>query len=1109
MSNPVFCCRIVGLLIGLILCPQLKVSFAATKISKSLSIKTPSPITCMTYANHPATLITGHADGKARWWNDEGKITGDEWPVLDKPIVAMEFANGGTYFIVATSDSVVHIFDSAKRALISQSACKGKITHIADHAYGLNIAVAADEIALIGIRKGDILNSYSYDQSATTLFFTPEGSRLFVGGPKEQKLIELPKAKAQTTFLTSGFRHRGKPLRNLSLSQNREVYMGAFDGGVLVPFFTLESTPTHETTIPGLDQFRVLASHKGSHAICIGINHKQAVTPGVVWNLVDNVLAANIDGLPASITQLAFHPSFNHLAILSSETTVDVWKLNKAAEYFFSVDSLLGKKVLNAKGQEKLLAENRDINPLSPVRGTEILVDHAKFAKAPGYMDGAWQLKPKRTNGRLDNLNISKPGVLFYIMPDSPEGNLELQKQWFDIREILTRRDRWYDCGDCPWRKNATMLCRLETIEEALHGGLLSYVGKDDELYFVPNITDLSPATYKTFPPFTQHRILSQKITWLFKDRKFSEIEALAMKFHKSKTMLGFGMPAIGAVYSGMKELPPESKPNRKELLDEYRKKFPKSFVARIGMSHYFKDLAWKTRGYESDPMTPRDQRERFKSLLKESRDILIGIDCPRNDPYVSLCYLTSAAIEPMTSSSVINLTMKGFTSNYMCLDAVDAAGNFLLLRWSGDAQGPMKLAQRFKLQYPGDAGDALACRLVSGVINNELEPWQHSCGLEADDLDPLIEAMRRVNHMDYATITTCVMAQMAEEESQEKRQKMWQSLGSHVELSSKDQFFSKTAEWNDAVERAPEKQQIWTSFQSSIVDACFTRGSKQLVLVDRGGILHRIDSESGKQLSQIATMMPNTAREIACDQSNSVSILTRSGVIRIKDKNLSFCVLPDIRDHAQALISPDCSRVLCLKNFFTTSLVDISSNDAVPVASFPELVRYSDRVETPMVISSDSTMAAIASASDTVTFIDMKAGNISGSVKVSNGTVRYIDFHSGKNRLIIATETSTAEFDTKTKGLLSTTSSPIASPGDRLQISHDGKYWAVVKGSVSKNGNKEVVIIDRSDTERKWRTLPGFRNDAQITWHPSESRLIVFTDSGVLSCWDFSRGLE
>jgi WD40 repeat protein len=282
MSNRVFYGRVFGLLMGLLLWADLSVSFAANKISKSFSIKSTSPITCMTYVNHPATLVTGHADGKVRWWNDEGKIQGDVWPLLDKPVVAIKFANTATNFIVATSDSTVHIFDFSKRALISQSTCKGNIAHIADHAYGLNIAIAADEIALIGLHKGGILKTYPYDRSATTLFFTPDCTRLFIGGPQEHKLIELPRAQPLTTFLDSGFRYQGKPLRNLSLSQDRKVYMGAFDGGMLVPFFTLESSPQHETTITGLDQFHVLASHKGSHAICLGVNHKQAVTPGVV-----------------------------------------------------------------------------------------------------------------------------------------------------------------------------------------------------------------------------------------------------------------------------------------------------------------------------------------------------------------------------------------------------------------------------------------------------------------------------------------------------------------------------------------------------------------------------------------------------------------------------------------------------------------------------------------------------------------------------------------------------------------------------------------------------------------------------------------------------------
>ncbi len=1108
MSNRVFYCRIFGLLIGFLLWFDVSASYAANKISKSFSIKSPSPITCITYTNHPATLVTGHLDGKVRWWNDEGKIQGDEWPVLNKPVVAIKFTNTAAQLIVATSDSTVHIFDSSKRALISQSTCNGKITHIADHAYGLNIAVAADDIALIGYRKGEILDRYSYDKSATSLFFTPDGTRLFVGGPKEQKLIVLPKQKALPTFITSGFQHQGKPLGNLSLSQDREVYMASFDGGVLVPFFTLETSPQHETKIPGIDQFHVLASSKGSHAICIGINHKRASTPGVVWNVVDNVLSASIDGLPATIKEVAFQPSFSHLAILSSETTVDVWKLNKATEYFFSVDSLLKKKVLNAKGQQKQIAESRDINPLSPIRGAEILIDKAKLANAPDYMDGAWQLRPKRDNGRIDKLDLSKSGMLYYVIPNAPEGNLELQKQWYVTREILAGRDRWYDCGDCPWRKNATMFCRLESTEEQPHGGLLSFVGKDEELYFVPNSTNLTLATYKTFPPSTQQKLLSQKITWLFKDRKFSEIEAMATNFHKSKLMLGFGVPAIGAVYHGMKNLPPENKPNRKELLDEFRRKFPKSFVARIGVSNYLSDLAWKTRGYESAVLTKKDQLERFASLLKESRDVLIGIDCPRSDPYLSLCYLTSAPLEPMSSKSVIDLTMKGFTSQYICLDAVDAAGNFLLYRWSGDSQGPMKLAERFRSQFPGDTGDALACRLISGIVNNKLEPWQPLCGVEAEELDPLIAATKRINHMDYATITTCVMAQITSEERRENRLKKWRSLGPHIELSSRDQFL-KTAEWNDAIERESDKKQIWTSFQPSIMRASFSAGSKPLVLVDRGGIVHQIDSDSGKTISQTATMMTDTIRDVAIDNSGRVSLLAGIGVIRVENNKISTCAIPDIQGRSQGVMSSDCSKVLCLKNLLTASLVDVSSNNAVPIATFPELVRHSDRTEIPMVISPDSTKAAIASASDTITLIDFKTGTVSGSMKVSSGTVRYIDFYSDVNRLIIATEMSIEEFDTNTRMRLSTVSSPITSPSDKMRISHDGKYWVVIREPVSMQINQEIIVIDRSDADKKRKILPGFRNDAQTSWHPTEPRLMVFTDSGVLSCWDFSRGLE
>ncbi|WLD14620.1 WD40 repeat domain-containing protein [Planctellipticum variicoloris] len=1072
---------------------------AVVSIARSAKVISPSgPATALTAAGREDVVVSGHSDGKIYWWNPKGKEFAPAWSENGTAVSALALLNSETYLGVIRQEAEMQIFNrkTRKRTATIQTPAHPDI--IAVNAIGFTLALKSTHIQ-ISHAHGKLASQALVDPSVSSIgFLQPNNHALALASIAKQSLTAVPSDTASAArpfkFETIDLKRENKRLLDVAFSRFGNAILAVYDDGTLVPLLGERFRPQGEAKFTEFKLSRVLLQNGGWNVIYLGVDPRSNVGRGSIWDLANQRKLADLRDVPKTINSAVLAPGDKLLAISDDSGAIHVWELPKEVIVSGMPNSLLGGKV--------------KAEPWDPPAAPDTPVTHAKWkvarwsnSAAPGYLKDAWKLTPEAGAPSASSLNVHEPGAFFVAI--RPDGKLD-RTQWEKLvlqRSFMLNSDGWIDFGVCPWKPEATLYCRPQSKGSSnLYGQIFDPLR--DDFLFVPGDAYLSAASDAAVPSSARSQLVTLRVRRWLLDREYGKIEKLADAARRSKEQLGWGRPTLGAIYHGFAPSKQLSSANAENRIREYLAQQKDSLTAHIAFAKHSIYTGWNWRGAEIAANLEPEQEQKFTQYLQQAQTVLRRIESSAgDDPYWDETFLNSLPGKGLSTQNIQRLVLSSVKKNPQCADALYPAANYLRPRWTGTPGAAHELAEQLRATVAGDNGVALAAVLASVMHQEEGDRWDAEFGFRVGQYAKDVAVLQKLSPDDDYWKSVGVRIALSRQSSAD-RKTLWRSLGTRIDVSAFGGF-PETAEWNEYIENDPPPAVQWTverkaaglvgmSPSGALLFIGSHAGSAQIINVAAGAL--RSDGWAPFLATQ-AIAMPSEDRALIAEESGIVHFSTMSGMKRVPFTR------PIVIRAAQ--FSPDGKRLVIVDDAGTILFLNTESGQIV--ASINNGVDEKRRQFPAVAVSGDNVLAAVSTGGNVVTLFKTETGEEAMKLPAPAGDPYVLCFHHDSQQLGAANAAKIWNWDLTRKE--ETWSMKASRFGIlRLEISANGRYWAMLTHSASGHDEMSLHVLDREQLPERWRMLPAVRSDADFAWHPTLPQLAVYSNSGIVSYWEVDK---
>jgi hypothetical protein len=242
--------------------------------------------------------------------------------------------------------------------------------------------------------------------------------------------------------------------------------------------------------------------------------------------------------------------------------------------------------------------------------------------------------------------------------------------------------------------------------------------------------------------------VLSAKVQWLLRQRKFDELETIAATYRRDKTRDRDGRRLIHVFYAGTdaQAETPEQWLSDLELLEAWLQAHPKSLGAQLSLAIFWRDYAWNARGNGfANTVTP----ERFalfqERLAKSTAAITKCEALDQRDAHLYLFQVQLAVPGALSLDALETALNKSLELDPEDLEIVRSAVAYFLPRWHGGAGDTEKFAERAAELTKQRCGDAAYTLAVAGAAGYHGTKVFHDFRFDWDRVKAGFADLRRI----------------------------------------------------------------------------------------------------------------------------------------------------------------------------------------------------------------------------------------------------------------------------------------------------------------------------------------------------------------------------
>jgi formylglycine-generating enzyme required for sulfatase activity len=1047
-------------------------------------------VTTLVVLPNSKSYFTGHADGRLLSWRTIGAAI-SQVRKFDSAVTALAISGDGKQLVVATKIPKVFVLELDSGKWIAEFVPAGTVDLVAISA---NIVAAkSTRLQLFDTSTSKVTLNEPVDPSVSHMAFLPISRALAYYAPKDGALKAVSQQGGQSPveFHPQNLLRPQQKFVDLSFSIDGKVGVSAYEDGTLVPLTWSRFRPELETKVPGFKLRRALTTRDGGYAICLGMDRESDQGQGIIWDLMSNRRYVDLNNVPAKLKFAAADTKDRHLVIVDEQGTASVWELPP----FFSNR---GTGLL--RGQVKYHPWDPNYDPKALLTLNNWTAEPTKDGVLPGFMKGALKLTPPQMWDRSAVPEAETVGRFYAVitLPDDADST-ERQRQLRAHTHLVTG-EGWENRGVCPWKPKATLYAITASKKSQIAPGLALDFSRD-ELYFVPGLINVSPEEYQKLPARLRNQSVRNQIhRWLI-EKNYKKIEEFAEAARRTKETLVWGSPTLGAVYDGFTPSPELSDEQLQERILEYMGAEKGSVTAMVAAARRYTNLGFRARGTDVAASTSEEQNRKFITFLTTARQTLNTVSAKvENDPYWDAEYLQTMPIDRMDPDEIISITLRSLKKHPQCLAAVNVAANWLLPRWGGKPDSAGQLAERIRMEIPGDDGKALSAAFAVTLYRYEPERWNDDFGFNQAQFVEDAAILRKLAPEDDNLRVTTVRMSLASVTAAERR-KLWSDLGSRVSLKSFGGLPIYT-ELNDRIEEVPRKELAWSSIESTPGKIAISPDGKNLIHVSHMGRLRFLSASDGSLVGEQQGPLLTT-REAFLPSSNHAIIVFENGWCHFDNQTgVKQFAFPRQVNLYNLAVSKDGTRMVLTGDDGSIQFLDAVKGKLL--ASLPRGINLAEIRRGGVALTKDGKRAAIATADVTVTLFDTQTGKALSQLKSTMGDVRAMQFIMNDTRL--AALTNSHAFEWKLAGQSVPWSADLPGGNLRLRVTEDGRYWAAATDRSTHEANEELLIYDRQRKPEGWRSIPEVCTTSSFVWHPTQPRLFVSSDSGVLTAWDVDK---
>lgn len=1080
------------------LCVTCSPAFAQQKvvsIARSTKVISPSgPVTALTLAGKENVVVSGHADGKVYWWDAKGTQVQPAWPESGSAVSALVLLNNEQELGIVRQEPEIQIWNLREKSWKATIKTPERVDLLEVNFIGYTMAMKSSQIQ-INHAHGELVSQQPVDSAVSSIGFLETNKVLALASLEKQTVTAIPSGKLTGSnvvkFETVDLKRANKKLIDVDFSRFGNVILAAYDDGTIVPLLGERYRAQGEAKFTEFKLNRVLLQKSGWNVVYLGVDNNSNEGRGSIWDLANQRKIADLRDVPAKFKSAVMAPEDKLLAITDDSGAIHIWELPKEAIGGGVPSVLLAGKVKKEPWDAPLPAE-------TPVTHAKWKIERWSNAAAPAYLKKAWKLTPGRDAPSASVLQVHEPGAFFAaISAREPKDDAQWNKLVLQ-RSFMLGTDGWIDFGECPWKPGARLYCAPRD------KGSSELYGQDpdperDDFLFVPGTAYEAPENAKMLPSLARSHLITMRVRrWLF-ERDYKKVEQLSNTTRRSKEMLGWGQPTLGAIYAAFRPIRQFSEEEIEKRINEYVAQEKNSITAQIALAKHKLLIGWNRRGGEIGANLTAEQQRQFTTYLQQAQTILSRIESKAaDDPYWEETALRALPGRGLTTSNIQKLVLSSVKKNPRCTAALSQASVFLLPRWIGEPGAAHKLAEELRTKVAGENGVALAAFLASQMYWLEPDRWDADFGFDADQYTKDSAVLQRLCSDDDRWKTVAARMDIPRLTPDEGKA-LWRSLGTHIDVFAFGGY-AQAAEWNDWIEETPQPALLWSVMGRASGLVAASPSGTHLLTGSPAGQMRFLDVTNGKLqgedkapfLAPVAIVMPADDRALFAHESGIIQFDNKSGV-----KRLAF-PRPIIIQTAQ--FSPDGKRLVIIDKAGTILFLDAETGQTV--TSINNGVEEKHRERPAIAVSSDNALTAVSTGGNVVTLFRTETGAEMTKLPAPGGDSFGLCFHHGSEQLAAASDTKIWNWDLAAK---KETWSSIASRGgtSRLKVSENGRYWAVLTNNADPGADMLVHVFDRERMPERWRMLPTVRSYADFAWNPKQSRLAVYSISGIISYWD------
>ncbi len=1093
--------KLSALLLVFLFCRSPSPIFAQSKvvsISRAAKVVSPSgPATALTVAGKENVVVSGHADGKVYWWDPKGTPMQPAWPDSGSAVSALVLLNNEQELGIVRQEPELQIWNRKEKSWKATIKTPERVDLVEVNFIGYTLAMKSSQIQ-INHAHGELVSQQPVDSAVSSIGFLEKNKVLALASLEKQTVTAIPSDKLTGSnvvkFEPVDLKRANRKLIDVDFSRFGNVILAAYDDGTIVPLLGERYRAQGEAKFTEFKLNRVLLQKSGGNVVYLGVDNKSTEGRGSIWDLANQKKVADLRDVPGKIKSAVLAPEDKLLAITDDSGAIHIWELPKEAIGGGAPSILLAGKV-------KQEPWDAPAAPETPVTHAKWKVERWSNAAGPAYMKNAWKLSPGRDAPSASVLQVHEPGAFFAaISAREPQDRAQWNKLVLQ-RSFMLSTDGWIDFGECPWKPGARLYCAPRD------KGSSELYGHDpdperDDFLFVPGTAYEAPENAKTLPSLARSHLITMRVRrWLF-ERDYKKIEQLANTARRSKEMLGWGQPTLGAIYAAFRPTRQFSEEDMEKRINEYVAQEKNSITAQMALAKQTTQTGWNRRGGDIAANLTGEQQKEFTAYLQQAQTILSRIESKAaDDPYWEETALRALPGRGLTTSNIQKLVLNSAKKNPRCTAALNQASVFLLPRWTGEPEAAHKLAEQLRTKVGGENGTALAAFLASQIYGMEPDRWDADFGFDADQYTKDSAVLQKLCSDD--DLWKAVAARMAIPRlTPDEGKALWRSLGTHINVSEFGGY-APAAEWNDWIEETPQPALLWSVMGRASGLVAASPSGTYLLTGSPAGQMRFLNVASGKLqgedrapfLSPETIVMPTDDRALFAHESGIIHFDNKTGV-----KRLPF-PRPIIIQTAQ--FSPDGKRLVIIDEAGTILFLDAETGQSV--ASVTNGVDEKHRERPVIAVSSDNALTAVSTGGNVVTLFRTETGAEITKLPAPAGDPFGLCFHHGSAQLGAASDTKIWNWDLAAK---KETWSSNASRGgtSRLKVSENGRYWAVLTNNADPSADMLVHVFDRERMPERWRMLPTVRCYADFAWNPQQSQLAVYSISGIISYWDVDK---